>query len=112
MDKNNKNRFSLTPDNNFKDEGGLLTITNAFNENDIQSVKELISFMNSQDQLLQSTILKYGETLNELNELKMRISRKIADEIKDCQILSEVDHNDPYLQGRLVEIHNLMRVLL
>lgn len=75
-------------------------------------MSELIHFLNKRETLLYDTVLKYGDNINELIDLKMKIAHTIQEEIQDCKILVEVDEFNPYVQGRLIELHNLMKVLL
>lgn len=55
--------------------------------------------------------LKLNKLDKELIDLHKKIVMTLNNEIKDCEILFDVDEDDEYTQGRLVEIHNLMREL-
>lgn len=105
-------RFSLSDTGELVDSTGKFSLSSSFVEDDWVIVKELVDFLNKQDVLLMESILKYGDSVNELNALKSKISSVLGEEIKDCELLASVDREDVYLQGRLVELHNLMRILL
>ena len=105
-------RFSLSDTGELVDSTGKFSLSSSFVEDDWVLVKELVDFLNKQDVLLMESLLKYGDSVNELNALKSKISSVLGEEIKDCELLASVDKEDIYLQGRLVELHNLMRILL
>ena len=105
-------RFSLSDTGELVDSTGMFSLSDCFVEEDLVLVEELVEFLNKQDVLLRESVLKYGACVGELNALKSKISLVLGDEIKDCELLASVDEDDVYLQGRLVELHNLMRILL
>lgn len=94
------------------DSKGKLCIDRDFSFEDKNWLDELISFLNDGDEIIHKSVVKYGESVFELNKLKENITTILNEEIKDCELLFNVDEEDLYTQGRLVEIHNLMKILL
>ena len=94
------------------DDKKKLRINKSFTYDDEEWLNELVDFLNYDELFIQNIIFKYGECIYELNNLKESITKLLGEEIKDCEILYDVDNEDPYTQGRLVEIHNLMKILL
>lgn len=105
-------RFTLTNDYEFNDNKKLLTLNGSFCQKDVDKINQLIDYMNQREHLLKETAIKYGNVIFELNSLRETISKTLNEEVKDCEILIEADNNDLYAKGRLVEIHNLIKILL
>ena len=94
------------------DERDKLNLDTTFKETDKEWLLELVDFLNLSDVNIQTTILKYGRTVYDLNNLKKTIAETLEEELKDCELLFDVDEEDLYTQGRLIEIHNLMKILI
>ena len=89
--------------NTLKDKQKVLKDTNP---------ESLMKFLNQQNNLLLQSTENYRKTLNELIELKEKIATTIGVEVKDCELLIKENEYDEYTQGRLIELHNLLKILL
>ena len=84
----------------------------SFSVNNNDGLNEIVDYLNELDVYLRKLISLHLKSSNELFDLKNTISTILGEEIKDCELLVDVDPDDLYVQGRLVELHNLMKVLL
>ena len=108
-------RFSIV-----KEEDGLSVVdstdkiifTKKFHSDDYYSLLEVIDHLNELSELFMRLSSIHIKCNDELFLLKAKISSTIESEIEDCKLLIESDPNDIYAQGRLVELHNLVKILL
>lgn len=104
--KENTDSIELT------DADNTLSLNHKFNDGDREWLDTLVTFLNKEDIILRDVIIKYSESVNELNDFRAKIIYNIQEEIRDCEKLITVDKKDQYTQGRLIELHNLMKILL
>ena len=108
-------RFEIQENNDYLvlyDNDKLLDLKEDFEDSNFSWLSVLVDFLNNQDDILRNVTFNYLNSVNELNEFKSKIIHHLQEEIHDCEILLEIDDNDIYAQGRLVELHNIMKVLL
>ena len=108
-------RFNLNEEKNIialVDEDNILQLNHQFNSNDKEWLSSLTDFLNKQDIIMHDVILKYGECVDEINDFRAKIIHTLQEEIRDCEQLIMIDKNDQYAHGRLVELHNLIKILL